>query len=149
MTTSYKRFSGICGVLAGLTCLLYLVLFIIYSNPATLLPTPVLLAVSLLASPLLVGLYLHLRYSDEGYTLLGLRFGTGGAGGVSSAYCLICTSVIVFPSSQAAPKASSPKSARVAASASSYSSRSTGQRMFRSQSARASCAPNKAAARRY
>jgi hypothetical protein len=83
MTNSYKRFSGICGVLAGLAGLLYLVLFIVYRNPAALLPTLALLAVGLLASPLLVGLYLHLRSIDEGYALLGLLFGIVGAIGAA------------------------------------------------------------------
>ena len=83
MTTSYKRFSGVCGILAGFAGLLYLVLFFVYRNPAALLPTLALLAVGLLASPLLVGLYLHLRSSDEGYALLGLLFGIGGAGGAA------------------------------------------------------------------
>jgi hypothetical protein len=83
MTTSYKRFSGVCGILAGLAGLLYLVLFIVYRNPAVLLPTLALLAVGLLASPLLVGLYLHLRTSNEGFALLGLLFGIGGAGGAA------------------------------------------------------------------
>ncbi len=72
-----------CGILAGLAGLLYLVFFIIYKNPAALFPTLALLAVGLLASPLLVGLYLHLRSADEGFALLGLLFGIGGAGGAA------------------------------------------------------------------
>jgi hypothetical protein len=83
MTTSFRQFSGVCGVLAGLAGLLYLVLFIVYRNPAALLPTLALLAVGLLASPLLVGLYQHLRSRDEGFALLGLLFGIGGAGGAA------------------------------------------------------------------
>ena len=83
MTASYRRFSGVCGVLTGIAGLLYLVFFNVYGNPAALLPTLALLAVGLLASPLLVGLFLHLRSVDEGYALLGLIFGVGGAGGAA------------------------------------------------------------------
>ena len=83
MTTSYQRFSGFCGFLAGLFGLLYLVFFIIYKDPANLLPTLALLAVGLLAVPLLVGLYLYLRSRSEGFALLGLLFGIGGAGGAA------------------------------------------------------------------
>lgn len=56
---------------------------IVYRNPAALPPTLALLAAGLLASPLLVGLYQHLHSTDEGYALLGLLFGIGGAGGAA------------------------------------------------------------------
>jgi hypothetical protein len=81
MTASFQRFAGICGVLAGVAGLLYVVLFITYRDPAALPVALALLCVGLLASPFLVGLYLHLRAVDEGFALLGLLFGVGAAGG--------------------------------------------------------------------
>jgi hypothetical protein len=83
MTVSYQRFAGVCGVLAGLAGLIYLALFITYRDPAALPVALALLGVGLLASPFLVGLYLHLRVIDEGFALLGLLFGIGGAGGAA------------------------------------------------------------------
>ena len=83
MTATFRRFSGACGILAGLSGLIYLVSFFITRNPAALAPTLALLAVGLLASPLLVGLYEHLHSSDEGFARLGLLFGMGGAAGAA------------------------------------------------------------------
>jgi len=83
MTASFRRLAGACGVLTGLAGLLYLVFFIVYRNPAALLPTLALLLVGLLGLPFLVGLYQHLRSADEGFALLALIFGVAGAGGAA------------------------------------------------------------------
>lgn len=83
MTASYQRFAGICGVIAGASGLLYLVFFLAYRNPASLPSALALLAVGLFVAPLLVGIYQHLRSIDEGFALLGLLLGIGGAGGAA------------------------------------------------------------------
>lgn len=83
MTTSFKRFSGACGILAGLAGLIYLVSFLVTRDPAALSPTLALLASALLATPLLVALFLQLRPADEGFSLLALLFGTLGTAGAA------------------------------------------------------------------
>lgn len=83
MSASFKRFSGACGVLAGVAGFIYLVSFIITRDPAELIPALALLAAGLLACPLIVGLYHHLRSVDEGYALLGLLFGIVGSVGAA------------------------------------------------------------------
>jgi hypothetical protein len=83
MTASFRRFSGACGILAGLAGLVYLAAFIVTRNPAALAPTLALLVVGLSAGPLLVGLYEQLHSTDDGYARLGLLFGMAGAGGAA------------------------------------------------------------------
>jgi len=83
MSGLYQKFSGICGLLAGVAGLLYLLLFILLKNPAALFPSIALLAVGLLSSAVFVGLYYHVRNADEGFALWGLLLGMGGAGGAA------------------------------------------------------------------
>jgi hypothetical protein len=83
MSSSYQKFSGICGILAGAAGLLYLALFVMLKNPAALLPALCLLAVGVLSSAVIVALYQRLRGEDEGFALWGLLLGVGGAGGAA------------------------------------------------------------------
>lgn len=84
MTNRYQKFSGVCGILAGVAGLLYLVFFIVYKDPAALLPALSLLAVGLFASATLVGLYQAVRKVDEGFALFGLLLGFAGAMGAAA-----------------------------------------------------------------
>jgi hypothetical protein len=84
MSNRFQKFSGVCGILAGVAGLLYLVFFIVYKNPAALLPALALLAVGLFASATLVGLYQAVRKADEGFALFGLLLGFAGAIGAAA-----------------------------------------------------------------
>lgn len=83
MSAAYQRFSGVCGLLTGVSGLCYLILFIALKNPAALLPSIALLAVGLFASAVLVGVYQRVREVDAGFALWGLLLGVGGAGGAA------------------------------------------------------------------
>ncbi len=81
--SSFNRFAGLTGILAGIAGLLYLVSFLALKNPAALAPAISLLFVGLFASATLVGLYERVREVDPGFALWGLLLGIGGAGGAS------------------------------------------------------------------
>ncbi len=83
MSDSYRKFGGACGILAGATGLAYLVLFLLFKDPAALLPSLALLLTGLLASALIVALYYRLREVDEGFALWGLLLGSLGAAGAA------------------------------------------------------------------
>jgi hypothetical protein len=83
MSSSYSKFAGLFGILAGICGLVYLVSFLVLKNPAALLPSLALLLLGVFASATLVGLYGRVREVDEGFALWGLLLGIGGAGGAA------------------------------------------------------------------
>jgi hypothetical protein len=83
MSSSYQKFAGVCGSLAGIAGLVYLIAFLVLKNPAALVPALALLVVGILSSATLVALYLRVREVDAGFALWGLAFGLGGAGGAA------------------------------------------------------------------
>jgi hypothetical protein len=83
MSSSYQKFAGLCGLLAGIAGLAYLVLFITLKNPAALPAALSLLLVGIFASAAIVALYQRVRAVDEGSALWGLLLGIGGAGGAA------------------------------------------------------------------
>ncbi len=82
-TTSFEKFGGLMGILAGIAGLAYLVLFFALKNPGALLPALSLLIVGICASATLVAVYNRLRQVDAGFALWGLLLGIGGAGGAA------------------------------------------------------------------
>ena len=91
MSSSYQKLAGLCGILAGIAGLVYLIAFLVLKNPAALLPALALLLVGILSSATIVALYFRVREVDAGFALWGLVFGLGGAGGaaIHSALVLI------------------------------------------------------------
>ena len=83
MFSSYSKFAGFYGILAGVSGLLYLVLFIALKNPSAMLPALFLMLLGLFASATIVALYQRVREVDEGFALWGLLLGVAGAGGAA------------------------------------------------------------------
>jgi hypothetical protein len=90
MSSSYQKFAGVCGILAGIAGLVYLVTYIVLLQPAALAPNLALMLVGILSSATLVAVYLHVREVDEGFALWGLVLALGGAAGavIHSAFTL-------------------------------------------------------------
>lgn len=82
-TTSFDKFGGVMGIVAGIAGLAYLALFIALKNPGAMLPALSLLVVGICASAVLVAIYNRVRQVDEGFALWGLLLGIGGAGGAA------------------------------------------------------------------
>lgn len=83
MSTSFFKFGGSLGLLAGVAGLLYLLFFLMLKNPAALPAALSLLLVGIFASAALVALYQIVRQVNEGFALWGLLLGIGGAGGAA------------------------------------------------------------------
>jgi hypothetical protein len=83
MYSSFPKFAGLYGILAGVSGLAYLILFLALRNPGLLLPALALLLTGIFASAALVALYQRARGVDEGFALWGLLLGIGGAGGAA------------------------------------------------------------------
>lgn len=83
MSSSFQKFAGLLGLLAGVSGLLYFVFFIGLRNSSPLLSALFLLLLGLFATAALVALYQRLRVVDEGFALWGLLLGIGGAGGAA------------------------------------------------------------------
>ena len=81
--SSFSKFGGLLGILAGIAGLLYLMFFVALKDPAALPASLSLLLVGIFSSATLVALYQHLREVDEGFALWGLLLGVGGAGGAA------------------------------------------------------------------
>jgi hypothetical protein len=81
MSSSYQRFGGVCGVIAGVAGLIYLVAFLALRDPGAPLPALALLVVSILSSATIVALYHRVRQVDDGFALWGLLLAVLGAGG--------------------------------------------------------------------
>jgi len=82
---TFERLAGLCGLLLALGALVYSVLFItiVEGNEDTEAWFAVLLGGALFTVPVMIALYGRLREVDEGFALLGLVLGLGGAlGGV-------------------------------------------------------------------
>jgi hypothetical protein len=82
-SSSFDKFGGLMGIVAGIAGLAYLALFFALKNPAALLPAISLLVVGIGASATLVAIYQRVRQVDEGFALWGLLLGIGGAGGAA------------------------------------------------------------------
>jgi hypothetical protein len=76
-STAYERFSGVCAILAGALTLLYSLSFIFLVNET--LSSFCLLAIGLLASVVLVGLYARVKDTDGSFALWALLLGLVGA----------------------------------------------------------------------
>lgn len=83
MLSSFYKFAGGLGLLAGASGLLYFVFFILLRNSTPVLSALFLMLIGIFASAALVALYQHLRLVDEGFALWGLLLGIGGAGGAA------------------------------------------------------------------
>src|ERR1700737_3010729 len=81
MSSSYQKFAGVTGMVAGIAGLIYLVAFLVLKNPAAPVPALALMAESLLASATVVALYHRVREVDDGFALWGLLLAVLGAGG--------------------------------------------------------------------
>jgi hypothetical protein len=76
-SASYERLAGICGVLAGLTALLYAIAFVVLRS--NVLSALFLLVLGLLATAVVIGIYQRVREVDASFALLGLVLGLAGA----------------------------------------------------------------------
>jgi hypothetical protein len=83
MYSSFSKFAGLYGILAGVAGLAYLVLFVALKNPGATLPSLALLLVGIFVSATIVALYQRVRDVDDGFALWGLLLGVGGAGGAA------------------------------------------------------------------
>jgi hypothetical protein len=76
-STSFERFAGLCGLLAGGVGFLYALAFFVLRN--SLLSALFLLLVGLLSTAVLVALYGHLREVDVAMALWAFLLGSAGA----------------------------------------------------------------------
>jgi hypothetical protein len=81
LTTTFSRFAGYAGIIAGVSSILYAVAFLILKNSP--LAAGLLVLGSLLATVVWVMLYMQLRQVDEAFALLGLLFGVIGSLGAA------------------------------------------------------------------
>ena len=83
MQASFSRFAGLCGLIAGICGLLYLVAFVVTRDPGATLPSLLLIAVGILASAVLVALYQRVLAVDPAFALWGWLLAVAGAGGAA------------------------------------------------------------------
>jgi hypothetical protein len=81
--STYQKFAGVCGIVAGIAGLVYLISFFILGNPAALLPAIALLLAGFFTTAALVGVYQRVREANEGFALWGLILGLAGALGAA------------------------------------------------------------------
>ncbi len=81
--STYQKFAGVCGIVAGIAGLVYLISFFILGNPAALLPAIALLLAGFFTTAALVGVYQRVREMNEGFALWGLILGLAGALGAA------------------------------------------------------------------
>ncbi len=81
--STYQKFAGVCGIVAGIAGLVYLISFFILGNPAALLPAIALLLAGFFTTAALVGVYQRVREVNEGFALWGLILGLAGALGAA------------------------------------------------------------------
>ena len=81
--STYQKFAGVCGIVAGIADLVYLISFFILGNPAALLPAVALLLAGFLTTAALVGVYQRVREVNEGFALWGLILGLAGTLGAA------------------------------------------------------------------
>lgn len=81
--STYQKFAGVCGIVAGIAGLVYLISFFILGNPAALLPAIALLLAGFFTTAALVGVYQCVREVNEGFALWGLILGLAGALGAA------------------------------------------------------------------
>jgi hypothetical protein len=82
---TFERFAGVCGLLLAVGAVVYSIIFItiVEGGEDTEAWFAILLGGALFTVPVMVALYGRLRVVDEGFALLGLVLGLGGAfGGV-------------------------------------------------------------------
>jgi hypothetical protein len=77
MNSSFEKFAGWSGILAGVSGLLYSIAFIVLQN--NLLSALFLMLGGLFSTAALTGLYQHLRATDSGFALLGLLLSLSAA----------------------------------------------------------------------
>ncbi len=81
--STYQKFAGVCGIVAGIAGLVYLISFFILGNPAALLPAVALLLAGFFTTAALVGVYQRVHEANKGFALWGLILGLAGALGAA------------------------------------------------------------------